>query len=76
MNKQQEEDFFKEEKDFNAKRVGCLLILSVLIAEAVAVAFVTAYYLKHKDTDKNTEPVKVFEHNNKVIPKIQSEKMR
>lgn len=76
MDKQQEENFFQEEKEFEAKRAGCLLILGVLVAEAVAVAAGTVYCLKYQDTNKNTEPVKVLKHNNTVIPKIQSEKTR
>lgn len=63
MNQQQKDEFLEEEKTFQAKRAGCLLILGFMVLEAVAVAAGTAYYLKNKENDKPTEPAKISSHN-------------
>ena len=59
---QQQDGFLEEEKTFQAKRAGCLLILGFMVLEAVVVAAGTAYYLKEKEVDKKPEPTKILKH--------------
>ncbi len=75
MNQQQKDEFFEEEKNFRAKRAGCLLVLGAIVVEAIAVAAGTAYYLKNKEEDKSAEPVKVSSHHD-LKNKAQTEHTR